>query len=204
MAKRNSLKELQKDVLKEIGTIGAGHAATALSQFVDRKILITVPEANLVPLKKLTEVMGGAEIPVVAVFNKVLGEIPGGILFLVPSKSGLKMVDLLEGKNFGTTKIIGELERELLRQVGNILAASYLNALAKFINIVLIPSVPSFAMDMAGAIFSSSLAELGFQAEKALIVETEIIEKASRIKAVIFFIAEPKSWEMIFKKIGVN
>src|SRR3989449_3125985 len=45
------LKELQIDALREVANIGAGHAATALSQLTNRKIMISVPQINIVRLR---------------------------------------------------------------------------------------------------------------------------------------------------------
>src|SRR5437016_5416123 len=44
------LKALQLDALKEVANIGAGHAATALSQLTNRRIMISVPEINIARL----------------------------------------------------------------------------------------------------------------------------------------------------------
>ena len=42
-----SLKAIQRDALKEVANIGAGHAATALSQMIGGTIMISVPTINI-------------------------------------------------------------------------------------------------------------------------------------------------------------
>lgn len=204
MAKDIDLKELQRDALLEIGSIGAGHAATALSELVDQKVLITVPKLEIVEVHHVPQLMGGPEALVAAVFIRVLGDVRGSMLFLVPRDSALSMVDLLQGHAVGTTKVIGETDEELLKQTGNILAMAYLNSLTRLTDLIFLPSPPAFAFDMAGAILDSIMAEAGIAAEHAIVVSTEFLRIAEKINAMLFFLPKPDMLEVILARLGVE
>ncbi len=77
-----------------------------------------------------------------------------------------------------------------------ILAASYLNAISQMLKMVLIPSVPGLAYDMAGAVLDYILIELSQEGETALLIETEFVSE-SRIKGHFFLLPDPESLRLI-------
>ncbi len=204
MDKGPALKGIQRDALLEIGSIGAGHAATALSELVDHKVMINVPTLEITEVHRVPELMGGPETLVAAVFIRVLGDVRGSMLFLVPRESALAMVDLLQGHDLGTTKVVSETDEELLKQTGNILAMAYLNSLTRLTDLVFLPSPPAFAFDMAGAILDSMMAEAGMVAEYAIVVSAEFVHIAGRVNAMLFFLPKPDSLEVILSRLGVE
>src|SRR5438445_13644370 len=78
------LKELQIDALREVANIGAGHAATALSQLTNRRIMISVPQINIARLEEVPDLLGHAQEVVAAVLLHMLGDLTGRTLPLVP------------------------------------------------------------------------------------------------------------------------
>jgi chemotaxis protein CheC len=193
------MKELtarQIDMLAEISNIGAGHAATALSQLLDRKILLHVPSVKVIPISEVPDVVGGPERLVVGLFFRIFGQAKGNILILFPKESALALVaDLLNREPSGSP-ILQDMESSALKEVGNILAASYLNAISQMLKMVLIPSVPGLAYDMAGAVLDYILIELSQEGETALLIETEFVSE-SRIKGHFFLLPDPESLRLI-------
>lgn len=198
------LSELQLDALQEIGNIGAGHAATALSQMVDRKILITVPEVELVPFQKVPEYVGGPETIVAGVYIPFFGDIVGSVLFLLPEESVFFMADLLRGQPPGSVKELTDTDKAMVQQAASILTASYLNALTRLTGLALVPSASNFAFDMAGAIVDGICASIGREADYALLVETEFIETTYQVRGQLFFVPEPDSLDTILERVGVR
>ncbi len=189
----------QMDLLREVSTIGSGHAATALSQLLGRKIMLRVPKVQVIPLVEVPEVMGGAEKLVAGLFFRIFGEAKGSILILFPKESALLLVRELLKKE-STRVILKELELSALKEVGNILAAAYLNAIGTMMKMVLIPSVPGLAFDMAGAVLDSLLIELSEAGETALLIETEFVQE-NKITGHFFLLPDPESLRLIFDKL---
>ena len=122
------LSELQLDVLREIGNVGAGNSATALSRLIQRRIEMNVPHVALVPIEDVPEFVGGPELVVVGIFLRVYGKAPSNILFLIPQESAFALVDTLLGRERGDTHELDAMDESALMEIGNILAGSYLNA----------------------------------------------------------------------------
>src|SRR2546428_4965479 len=122
------LKALQLDALKEVANIGAGHAATALSQLTNRRIMISVPEINIARLEEVPELLGNAGEVVAAVLMHMLGDLTGRTLLLFPEAVGRKVCDMLLRRPLGTTSVFDVLEQSCLKEAGNILSGAYMNA----------------------------------------------------------------------------
>ncbi|GBG56276.1 CheY-P-specific phosphatase CheC [Sporomusaceae bacterium FL31] len=198
------LSALQLDALREIGNVGAGNSATALSQIIDRKIDMTVPQVAIMPLGDVPDVVGGPDAMVVGVFLRVYGLAPSSILFLLPRDSAFYLVDMLMGRSQGYTTTLSSMDESALMEIGNILAGAYLNALSHFTNLTLLPSIPALAMDMAGAILSVVLIQLGQMGDHALVIETEFTTEADGVKGHFFLIPDPGSLNTILTAIGVK
>jgi chemotaxis protein CheC len=202
--KTQKLTELQKDALGEIANIGACHAATALSNLVQKKILIEVPKMSVIPFPDLTNIFSGPETPTVGMYTPIFGDISGSILFLLPSEDALRIVDLLWGRPKGQTEKLEEDDKELLRQTANILVASYLSALSKFVGVTALASSSAISCDMLGAVVDAIVIETNLHAEEAVLVETELIETADKVKGVMFFIPDGSSVDTILKNLRLN
>ena len=196
------IAEYQMDVLKEIGNIGAGNAATALSKLLDKQVDMKVPSARLMPFDQITESLGGAEQVVIAVFLRVTGEVPGNMFFIFTLESSKKLLNRLVGMNIGTDGFT-EMEMSALSEIGNILAGSYLTSLSDFIKLNLQPTVPSLVIDMAGAILSHGMLQYGQMGDQALLIDTTFMEGDQEVEGHFFLIPDPESIERIFQALGV-
>lgn len=166
------LKESQLDAMREVANIGAGHAATALSQMTNRKIMITVPRVNIRPLEEACDAIMPPDEVVAGILMHMMGDLTGRALLLFPQSSAQTLCDFLLRREVGTTRDFGEMERSSLKEAGNILASAYLNALSDFMGMMLVPSVPSLVIDLCGAVLTSAHLNFGHDREYAFCVET--------------------------------
>jgi chemotaxis protein CheC len=166
------LKESQLDAMREVANIGAGHAATALSQMTNRKIMITVPRVNVRPLEEACDIVGTPGEVIAAVLMHMMGDLTGRALLMFPQAAARTICDFLLRRAMGTTQDFGEMEKSALKEAGNILASAYLNALSDFMGMMLVPSVPSLTIDLSGAILSSAHLNFGHDRDYAFCVET--------------------------------
>ena len=199
-----NLSGMQLDALREIGNVGAGNSATALSQIIQRKIDMSVPQVSILPLADVPDVVGGPDVMVAGVYLRVFGPAPGSILFLLPRESAFALVDMLMVREYGHTETLSAMDESALMEIGNILAGAYLNALSFFTNLTLLPSIPALAMDMAGAILSVILIQLGQMGDHALVIETEFSSEVEGVKGHFFLIPDPGSLSIILSAIGVK
>lgn len=174
------LKESQLDAIREVANIGAGHAATALSQMTNRKIMITVPRVNVRPLEEACDIVGTPDEVTAAILMHMMGDLTGRALLMFPELAAQILCDFLLRREPGTTRGFGEMERSALKEAGNILASAYLNALSDFMGMMLVPSVPSLVIDLSGAVLTSAHLNFGHDRDFAFCVETSFrVEGAS-------------------------
>ncbi len=198
------LSEEQIDALKEVGTIGAGHAANALSQLAGRKIMIRVPEVKVVSLKEVVELVGPPESLVAVVYMNLMGDTRGRSLLIFSRQSAFNLVDILMKRPAGQTKFLKEIDCSAIKEVGNILAGAFLTTLADFLNIALIPSVPLLAYDMIGATLEALAIEFGEDADYIFCIQTEFMDPTLDIGGSFVLIFDRKSLNVITEKIDIK
>jgi len=198
----SDLNNEQIDVLKEIGNIGAGNAITALSKMVSKKIDMRVPVVNIAEFKEVADIAGGPETLVSGIYFNVSGDINGCIMFLIDSKSSRTLVNWLMGKK-GTNIEFDEIEVSALKEVGNILASSYISSISTLTGLKITVSVPFLAIDMAGAIMSVPVILYGQVGDHVLLIETDFLEGTNHVKGNFFLIPDEKSFEILLKSLGV-
>ena len=152
--KLDALDDTQYDILKEIGNIGAGNATTALAQLINSKIDMSVPQVSLVPFNRIADTIGSEETVLVGILLGLEGDISGMMMFLLQEKSAHNLVNILVGNPPEKEDAFNEMEFSALSEIGNIIAGSYLSALAGLTNLTIVASVPSMTIDMAGALLS--------------------------------------------------
>lgn len=200
------LSEGQLDALKEISNIGMGHAATALSQLVGETIYLRVPRVTVTDIAQVPDLMGGPERVVIGITLRILGDARGNILLVFPQESTRQLLACLLRQSVAEP-MLNELGASTLKEVGNILASAYLNALGSLLHMTLIPSVPMIAHDMAGAVVDYVLIELSQEGDLALMVETEFHGGAAGtqgIKGHFFLLPDPASLGLILNAVGGN
>ncbi|MBN1076753.1 chemotaxis protein CheC [Clostridium botulinum] len=195
-----NFNSMQLDALKEVSNIGAGNAATALSVMISEKIDMTVPSVNIVKLEDIIEL--NSEEEVAGIVIRVLGDISGNILLIFNANRAKAMIERLAGCE---EYITSELGKSVLCEITNIITGSYMNAIAKFTNLKIIPSVPAVAYDMISAILTTTFIESCQYEENILDIETVFLDDTQEeIGAHFYYVPMPGSLEKILQSIGVN
>jgi len=197
------MADFQIDVLKEVGNIGAGNAATALAKLLNKQVDMKVPLVRIVSFQDVAESLGGAEEVVVAIFLRVSGEAPGNMFFILSIPSAKKLLGGLAGIRSEDPDSFTEMERSALQEIGNIMVGSYLTSLSDFTRLHLVPTVPSLAIDMSGAILSFGVMEYGQTGDKALLIDTKFKEGELEVEGHFTYIPDPQSFQKIFSALGV-
>jgi len=196
------------DVFKEIGNIGAGHAASALAGLLDRKIIMSVPEASVVPFSDIVNVLEGPETLVAGVLIDVSGDLNGYILLLLGMEDAMAMVaQALHEPERDTTDpefALNELEQDTLLEIANILVGSFLSAITSFSGLSATPTVPQLSIDMLGAIISIATIEYGTIGDSVLFLNTRFNDPAGDINGHFFLIPDYNSYKMLLNALGLE
>ena len=198
----NNLNSTLLDVLKELGNIGSGNAATALALMLDKRVDMQVPQVKILEFKEVAGILGDDEIPVVGIYFEMEGDIEGNIMFILNLSSAKNLVDMLFRRCEGNLEL-DDMDISALSEVGNILSASYINSLSTLTGLTLKISVPSICIDMAGAILSVPAVQFGHIGDNVIFIETQFEEDDRKVTGDLFLIPKLESFEKILDSLGV-
>lgn len=191
-----SLTDLQMDAIREVCNIASGTAAVTLSQILGKRIDMKVPEIQIVPIEQATAVMGNTASIVAGIYSKLLGDINGGLLLTFPREDVLLLTERLMVDPVKPHSL-SDLDASAVCEIGNIISAAFVSAIAKMANKTLLISVPKLSIDMLGAIVDFILIELAEQVEQALILKIEFEDVPKTISGHFFILPNPGSLEML-------
>jgi chemotaxis protein CheC len=200
--KSYKLSWLERDALREITSMGAGNATTALSKLMKRRIDVTIPQLNLVSIQTVPEIMGGPERMATAIHSLISGDTEGSLVVLFDKASSLLITDILQGREIGTTKTLTAEDNKILQNMGNILSKSCLDALSEFLDLKLMPSEPGVATDMIKSLMDTVLIQFAKKSDYALLLEVEFDAPPTRVKGHFFLIFDLTTIETIVNAIS--
>ncbi len=196
------MSENYVDVLKEIGNIGAGNAMTALSQMLQCKVDMKVPQVRLLDLKNVSTIVGSEEQLMVGVLLGVEGDITGSIMFLVELGAAKLLVKkLMMGYESGNSTL-DAMETSAMQEISNIITGAYLNSLSTLTNLKIFPTPPSLTIDMAGAILSVPAIEFGVLGDKILLIQSQFYDEVA-IDGYFILIPDMDSYKKILTSLGM-
>ncbi|MBQ6696672.1 MAG: chemotaxis protein CheC [Lachnospiraceae bacterium] len=196
------MTETYVDVLKEIGNIGAGNAMTALSQMLQCKVDMKVPQVKLLDLKDVSTMVGSEEQLLVGVFLGVEGDITGSIMFLVELGAAKQLVKkIMMGYESGQPTL-DAMEMSAMQEISNIITGAYLNSLSMLTNLKIYPTPPSLSIDMAGAILSVPAIEFGILGDKILLIQSQFYDEVE-IDGYFILIPDMDSYKKILTSLGM-
>ena len=195
----DDLSPVQLDVLKEIGNIGSGNAATALSQLLGRSIDMQVPQVRLMDVADAIESLGSPDKLVVGILIRLKGDADGMIMFLLEEAFAKTIVTGIMGeRSFSLYDI------SVLSEIGNIMGGSYVNAIANLSGMVIDMSVPALTTDMLGAIMTVPATELSEAYERVLMISEQFLIDSVEIQSDMLLIPTVESLRTLLGKLGVE
>ena len=203
----DELNDIHFDVLREIGNIGSGNAATALSTMLDRKVDISVPVVRILDYQEVTEELGGPEELLAGLLLTLSGDVTGMIMFLLHKDFAHMIINTLTGMELENVGILDEFSSSAVREVGNIMAASYVNAIASLTGLLIDISPPDLCVDMVGAILSVPAIYFANIGDRIIFIQDEFDHQGddgSRNSSHILMIPETDSLKTIMDRLGLE
>lgn len=200
----DELSEMHIDILREIGNIGAGNAATSLSQMLNKKVDMNVPEVRLLDFQDATELMGGPETVVLGILVKMTEDIEGMVMFILKKEFVSMIINSLIGIEVKSFDEIGEMEFSALQEVGNIMIASFINSIAGLTGLTIDISVPALTIDYAGALLSVPAIEFANVSDKVIFIEEKFKADRENVDSQILLIPDVKSLNKLLTGLGIE
>jgi len=188
------------DILREIGSIGAGNATIALSELIQQKILITLPGIYIISPEKVPKLLGFHEMPVVIIYKRLQENDNCDILLVFEKEEANKIVLAVAKNTFGIEDIDEEMKKSIIKEVGNIVIGAFLSAISNFTDMRLLPEPPIHVKDIFDAILEVFLTKLCIQNRKAMVFKTCFKKEEGEIYGAIILFLSDKLQEDLIKR----
>ena len=205
------LNAMHFDVLREIGNIGQGNAASSLSQMLGQAIDISVPTVKLLDFNESVQYLGGPENIVLGMLVGLRGDINGMMLYVLQKSFANAMLNAVFGKEINDLTELDEMDMSFIQEIGNILSGSYVNAISSLTGLTIDISVPTVSIDMAGAILAVPAVEFAQIGNSVLFIDDSFIfgsasskNENSEVKSNMILVPELSSLETLFSRLGIE
>lgn len=198
----DNINSMCLDLLKEIGNIGSGNAATALSKMVSAKVDMRVPNIEVIDTQKVVDMFEDPEEVTVGVYMSFSGDIEGTILTLLDKESSNVLIKKLLGTEVKNNEY-GDMEKSVIQELGNIMTSGYVNAISMFSSLDISVSIPSVCVDMVSSILSVPAVEYGIESDKLILIENVLDLQGDNVNCYFFFMPDLNSFEKLFRMLGV-
>lgn len=200
----DDLNEIQMDVLKEIGNIGAGNAATSLADMLMTPIDISVPVVRILDYEEATERLGGPETMIVGLMIQLEGDFQGMIMFLLEKEFAIHTLNTLMGTEINSFTELDEVALSAFKELANIMAASYVNTIASMTGMRIDLTVPDLCIDMLGAILSVPAIHYANISDKIILIEGEFNGEDSKSTNHVLLLPDVESLDKIMSVLGIE
>ena len=199
----DELTTMEIDTLREIGSIGTGNAAAALSVMLGRNVRITLPEVRIMGYNEAIEWIGGPETITAGVMVRISGPMTGIML----SVQSLEFINLalssMLSEEIHDYEELKDLERSALVEIGNIMISTFINALSGLADISVELTVPSLSVDMQGAILTVPMAEYGGQSDYLMTIGGNFMCDNQVVPCRLLLSPDVRSLNFLLRKLGV-
>lgn len=200
----DELNLLELDTLREIGSIGTGNAANALSELLNREVRITLPEVHIMGYNEAIEWIGGAESITAGVLVKLGGEM-NGIMLSVQQMDFVNLVlETVLDKKISDYSELTDIAASALVEIGNIMISTFINAMSSLCGITVNLTVPAFTVDMQGAILTVPMAEYGGQSDYIMTIGANYICDGRWVPCRLLLSPDIMSLNFLLRKLGVS
>ena len=198
------MSSLEIDTLREIGSIGTGNAATALSRMLGKEVRITLPEVRIMGYNEAIEWMGGPEAVTAGVLVKMSGDM-GGIMLSVQKLELVNIIlEAMLGKGIQSYEELAELQQSALIEIGNIMISAFVTALSGLAGINVNLTVPAFTVDMQGAILAVPMAEYGGMSDYLMTIGGNFVCDGKEVPSHLLLSPDLRSLNFLLRKLGVS
>jgi chemotaxis protein CheC len=192
------------DVLREVGNIGSGNAASALSGMLNTRVDMNLPTVKILDITDLAQTLGGPENQVVGILFSLSTDFEGMMMFITEKQFAHLVLNVLMGKDFDKFEDLGKMDISAIEEVGNIMVSSYISAISQMTNLKIALSPPSIAIDMVGALLNVPAVEIEKYGDKALFIQDGFINDINQVTSYLLLIPEVGYLQKIFKILGLE
>jgi len=199
----DEMNSLGLDLIREIGSIGTGNAATALSSLLGKTVRMTLPDVKILGYNEAIKYLGDPEEIVAAILVKMTGEINGLMLFILKLDFINEVLTSVMQQNIEDYYQLNVLETSALEEIGNIIISSYVNAMSSLSDVTINLLVPDIAVNMLGGILSVPMVEFGYQTDKMMMISGQFVIGGKVLHSDLLMMPDIQSLNFLMEKLGI-
>ncbi len=199
-----NLNELQLDVMREIGNIGAGNACTALSVLLGTMIDMSVPRVQLLGFESTTELLGGEDNVVIGLRIAINGDLDGMMLHVVEKRFAERIINTFYAKEIDSIANLDEMDSSVLNEMANITSGAYANSIATLTSLFVNIGTPEQIPGKVSELLRLPLKEFVKPGDRVLVVDEEFTIDDEHISSNMILALENDSLEKLFARLGVQ
>lgn len=199
----DEMNGLGLDLIREIGSIGTGNSATALSSLLGESVRMTIPGVQILGYNEAIKSLGDPEEIVAAILVKMSGEINGLMLFILKLDFINEVLSRVMNKKIDDYYQLNVLETSALEEIGNIIISSYVNAMSTLSDVTINLSVPDIAINMLGGILSVPMVEFGYVTDKMMMISGQFIIGGKVLHSDLLMMPDIESLNFLMEKLGI-
>jgi len=191
------------DLIREIGSIGTGNAATASSSLLGKGVRMTLPDVQILGYNEAIKFLGDPEEIVAAILVKMSGEINGLMLFILKLDFINEVLTSVMQQEIQDYYQLNVMETSALEEIGNIIISSYVNAMSTLSDVAIDLSVPDIAVNMLGGILSVPMVEFGYQTDKMMMISGQFVIGGKVLQSDLLMMPDIQSLNFLMEKLGI-
>jgi len=199
-----NLSDTHIDILREIGNIGSGNAASSLAAMLGTQVDMKIPAVKILDIEELANTVGGPEKQVMGILFTLHEEMEGMMMFITEKQFAHLVLNILIGRDFENFEELGEMDISVIQEVGNIMVSAYIGAISQITNFKIALSPPSMAIDMIGALLNVPAVEIEKYGDKALFIQDGFLNNGEQVTSFLLLIPEVGYLKKIFQVFGMD
>lgn len=200
----DGLNDVQLDVMREIGNIGAGNACTALSGLIGTPIDMSVPKVQLLGVDSTSDYLGGGDVEVLGIRIDVKEDLTGMMYHIINKRFAERIINTFYEKKLETITSIDEMDMSVISEMGNITSGAYANALATLSGFKVDIGTPIPGGHTVAEILRVPIETYGEAGDKILVVDEQFIIDSEKLTSNMILVLEGDSLNKLFNKLGVE
>ncbi len=204
--KYSELSEYHLDGLQEVGNIGAGHAAVALTQFLNRSTYMSIPRVALDKIQNINNFVKmpfDQELAIVSITT--VSDLIYTLLLFIDKESVNQIIDLMAKKtnsdSENETLKLTPLYFSLIKETGSILLLKYVEALNYFLKATSFPSPPKLRIGTLGSIAEYELSDISQELSKILFIECDIFTSERNISVDLAIVPHAGTFDKLMDNL---
>ncbi|MBR2529952.1 MAG: chemotaxis protein CheC [Lachnospiraceae bacterium] len=204
MISYDCLNELQLDVMREIGNIGAGNACTALSVLLGTAIDMSVPRVQLLSYESTAQKLGGEDNAVIGLQIEINGDLEGMMVHVVQKNFAQRIINTFYAKEITNIENLDEMDSSVLNEMANITSGAYANSIATLTSLLVNIGTPNQMTGKVSDVMKLPLTKFVKPGEQVLVVDEVFTIDDEHISSNMILALESESLEKLFERLGVQ